>query len=188
MNLSKSIVSVFILFVLLSVVPAQRRRAAAKPATSKPTATPTPAAAQPTPAPTTSSSSPAIAMVNDLPIAASDVEADVNERVMQDSDPYLRDYYGDPAKAVREARVRAVDAKLGSMLVAAEAKKRGQASDTLLETEVNSRIPAPTDQEIRAAYEANRDQLGSADLESVRPQLISFIRGQRTQDLYAALI
>lgn len=107
---------------------------------------------------------------------------------MQDADPYLRDYYGDPAKAIREARLRAVDAKLGSMLIAAEAKKRGWTSDAILEAEVSSRVAPPTDQEIRAAYDANKDQLGSADLESVRPQLVNFIRGQRTQDLYAALI
>ncbi len=189
MNLAKLTLSIFVLCVLFGVTTAQRRRPTPKPATPKatPAATPAPTP-QPTPATTTNSSSPAIAIVNDLTISASDIEAEVNERVMQDADPYLRDYYGDPAKAVREARLRAVDARLGSMLVAAEAKKRGKTSDAILEAEVSSRVAAPTDQEIRAAYDANKDQLGSADLESARPQLISFIRGQRTQDLYAALI
>lgn len=107
---------------------------------------------------------------------------------MQDPDPYLRDYNGNPEKAIREARLRAVDARLGSMLIAAEAKKRGKTPAEIIEAEINSRVAAPTDQEIRAAYDANRDQLGGADLESVRLQLVSYIRGQRTQDLYAALI
>src|SRR5512141_2022321 len=183
MNLAKLTLSILILFVLFGVTAGQRRRTTPKPATPKPTPAATPAATpQPTPSATTNSSSPAIAIVNELTISASDIEAEVNERVMQDADPYLRDYYGDPAKAVREARLRAVDARLGSMLIAAEAKKRGKTSDAILEAEVSSRVAAPTDQEIRAAYDANKDQLGSADLESVRPQLVSFIRGQRTQD------
>jgi protein-disulfide isomerase len=188
MNALKIILSSLVLVILLSGVSAQRRRPATRPAMTKPAAaTPTPTP-QATPTPATNSSSPAIAVVNDLTISASDIEAEVNERVMQDQDPYLRDYYLDPAKAIREARLRAVEARLGSMLVAAEAKKRGTTADALLEAEVNSRVAPPTEQEVRAAYEANKDQLGSTDLETVRPQLVSFLRGQRTQDLYAALL
>src|SRR5206468_1685174 len=114
---------------------------------------------QPSPAPVADPSSPAIAVVNDLTIAASDVEADVNELVMRDSDPYLRDYYSDPAKAIKEARQRAVDARVASMLISAEAKKRGKSTSEIIEAEINSRIPPPTDQEVKAAYDANRDQL-----------------------------
>src|SRR6185369_1811170 len=44
------------------------------------------------------------------------------------------------------------------------------------------------DAEVQAAYEANRDQLGSADLDTVRPQLINFLRNQRREELYAALV
>ena len=108
--------------------------------------------------------------------------------VMHDGDPYLRDYYIDPAKAIREARQRAVDGRVGSMLIGAEAKKRGKTANEIIESEINSRIPAPTDQEIKAAYDSNRDQLGTADIESVRSELVSFIRNQRSQDLYASLI
>jgi len=49
-------------------------------------------------------------------------------------------------------------------------------------------VPAPTDAEIKAAYDANRDQIGNANLESVRAELINYIRNERTQELYAALI
>jgi protein-disulfide isomerase len=126
--------------------------------------------------------------VNDVTISAADIERDVNEVVMRDSDPYLRDYYIDPLKAIREARQRAVDGRVGSMLIAAEAKKHGKTPNEIIEAEVNARIPPPTDQEIKAAYDANRDQLGTADLESVRSELISFIRNQRSQDLYTSLI
>jgi len=187
--LPRIILSVFTIVLLFSLATAQRRRTAPKASAPKPpsAATPKPTP-QPSPAPAADPSSPAISVVNDLTIAASDVEADVNELVMRDSDPYLRDYYGDPAKAIKEARQRAVDARVASMLIAAEARKRGKSTNEIIEAEINSRIPPPTDQEIKAAYDANRDQLGTADLESVRAELISFIHSQRSQDLYAALI
>ena len=107
---------------------------------------------------------------------------------MQDPDPYLHDFYTDPAKATKEARERAVDARVSSMLIAAEAKKRGKATNDFIESEINAKIPAPTDQEIRAAYDAHRDQIGSADLESVRTELVNFIRNQRRTELYGTLV
>jgi protein-disulfide isomerase len=107
---------------------------------------------------------------------------------MRDPDPYLRDYYTDSAKAIREARQRAVDARLGSMLVFAEAKKRGKSAGQFIESEINARVPPPSEPEVQAAYEANRAQLGGVDLETARPQLINYLRNQRREELYAALI
>ncbi len=164
-----------------------RRRPVSRPTTAKPSATPTPAATpQPTPAPSIDPASPPIAIVNGVAISAAEIEDALRELVMQDPDQYLHDYFADPAKAIREARQRAVDARLSSMLIAAEAKKRGKTSGELIDAEINSKIVPPTDQELRAAYDANRDQMGGADLESVRSDLVNFVRNQRSQELYAA--
>jgi len=186
MNLTRTALAVFFAVFILASVSAQRRRTTPPP-TAKPTpvATPTP---QPTPAQPADPSSPTIAIVNDTTISASDIQDDVNAMVMRDPDLYLRDYFVDPAKAIREARQRAVDARVGSLLVAAEAKKRGKDSTDVIAAEIDSRIPPPTEEEIKAAYDANRDQIGSADLESVRADLINFIRNQRRQELYGALV
>jgi predicted Zn-dependent protease len=127
-------------------------------------------------------------VVNDATISSADIEDQVNSIITRDPDPYLRAYYLDPATATKEARQRALDARISSLLIAAEAKKRGKSSDELIEMEINSRIRPPTESEIKATYDANRDQIGTADLESVRPELINFIRNQRSQELYAALI
>lgn len=188
----KSISVTFISLVALAAVTAQspRRGTSSRPSTAKPAATPTPAAPvnQPTPAPAANINATTVAVVNDQTISTSDIEPQVNEIILKDPDPYLHDYYTDVNKAIREARQRAVDARVASMLIAAEAKKRGKTSDEIIASEINSRIPQPTDQEIKAAYDANRDQIGGADLESVRADLINFIRNQRSQDLYAALV
>ena len=186
MNLTRTALAVFFAVFILASASAQRRRTTPPPvAKPTPVATPTP---QPTPAQPADPSSPAIAIVNDTTISASDIQDDVNAMVMRDPDPYLRDYFADPAKAIREARQRAVDARVGSLLVAAEAKKRGKDSTDVIAAEIDSRIPPPTEEEIKAAYNANRDQIGSADLESVRADLINFIRNQRRQELYGALV
>jgi protein-disulfide isomerase len=166
------------------------RRGTPRPA-AKPSVTPTPTSApagQPTPAPAVNLTETTVAVINDQTVSTSDIDAQVNEIILKDPDPYLRDYYTDPAKAIRDARQRAVDARVASMLIASEAKKKGKTSDEIIEAEINSRIPPPTDQEIKAAYDANRDQIGGADLASVRTELVNFIRNQRSQELYTALI
>lgn len=191
---TKSVLVAIISLVALATVVAQspRRGTTSRPSTAKPAATPTPTPAAPVPQPTTTPvaniSATTLAVFGDQTISAPDIETQVNEIILKDPDPYLHDYYTDPNKAIREARQRAVDARVASMLIAAEAKKRGKTSGEILASEVNSRIPQPTDQEIKAAYDANRDQLGGADLESIRTELVNFIRNQRSQDLYAALV
>jgi len=178
--------------VALNAVLAQspRRGTTSRPSTTKPAPTPTPAVASPppTPVPAANIDATTIAVVNGQIISASEIETQVKEIILKDPDPYLHDYYTDPNKAIREARQRAVDARVSSLLIAAEAKKRGKTTDEIIASEINSHIPTPTDQEIKAAYDANRDQVGGADLESIRTELINFIRNQRSQELYAAFV
>ena len=107
---------------------------------------------------------------------------------MQDPDPYLHDFYTDPEKATKDARERAVEARVSSMLIAAEAKKRGKSTNDYIESEINAKVPAPTEQEVQAAYDANRNQIGGADLEAVRADLVNFIRNHRRSELYGALV
>lgn len=194
MNQTRFISLVLLIGVVLITATAQspRRRTTPRAPAAKPTPAATPAnktsAAQPSPTPRAELAPATLAVVNDVTISAADIEDQVNAAILRDPDPYLRAYYLDPEKETKEARQRALDARISSLLIASEAKKRGKSSDEILQTEINSRIPAPTDQEIKATYDANRDQIGTADLESVRPDLINFIRNQRSQELYAALI
>ncbi|HJZ82087.1 MAG TPA: thioredoxin domain-containing protein [Pyrinomonadaceae bacterium] len=181
------------LFIALALSMALNTSSAQSPrrGMAKPTATPAPAstpAAQPTPVPVANITETTVAVVNDQTISASDIEPQVNEIILKDPDPYLHDYYTNQVKAIPEARQRAVDAKIASMLIAAEGKKKGKSSDQIIDAEINSHIAQPTEQEIKAAYDANRDQVGGANLEAVRTELVNYIRNQRSQELYAALI
>lgn len=182
------------LFALVSVSAQTPRRAASRPAPKPtPAAISTPktnaaAAAQPSPAPPAAPTATTLAVVNDVVISESDIQDQVSSAVMSDSDPYLRAYFEDRAKAIREARQRALDARVNSLLMAAEAKKRGLTSDEFLNREVDSKVMPPSEPEIRAVFDANRAQLGNADLESVRPRLVSYLKAQRSEELYAALL
>ncbi|HXM49340.1 MAG TPA: thioredoxin domain-containing protein [Pyrinomonadaceae bacterium] len=187
---------IFILFIsvfaLVAVSAQAQRRATPRSPTTKPTPSTSTKTSAPTAAP--SPAQPAevlpttVAVVNDITISAGDIEDQVSAAILRDPDPYLRAYYADREKETRESRQRALDAHINSLLIAAEARKRGKSSDEIIEAEINSRITPPTEPEIKAAYDANRDQIGNADLESIRAQLISFIRNERSQELYAALI
>src|SRR5438105_889260 len=188
MNRTRIILSALAIIVAISAVVGQspRTRTSSRPATPKPT--PALVAAQPTPTQPAENVSPTLAIINDINISAADIEPQVRTAIENDTDPYLRAFYEDRDKAIKEARERALTARINSMLLAAEAKKRGLTSEDFLEREVNSKITPPSDAEIRAVYDANRAQLGNADLESVRPQVINYLRGQRTEELHAALV
>ena len=144
----------------IAVAQTPRRRTGA--AAPKPTPTPVPVSSQPQqpadPPPAT------LAIVNDTSITLADVGDQINATILNDPDLYLRAFYLDPEKEIKEARQRALDARINSLLIAAEAKKRGKSPDEIVEKEINAKITPPTEQEIQAAYKANRAQLGSADL------------------------
>src|SRR6267378_61845 len=175
----------------IAVAQTPRRKTTQRPPATKPapeTAKTTSPTAQPSPSQPATVTPTTVAVVNDITISAGDIEDQVSAAILRDPDPYLRAYYADREKETRESRQRALDARINSLLIAAEARKRGKSSDEIIEAEINSRLTPPTEPEIKAAYDANRDQIGNADLESIRAQLISFIRNERSQELYAALI
>src|SRR5437764_14052485 len=138
-------VSPLILFLLATVAVATvaqtpRRRSAPR-TSAKPAPTPAPSTAAAAPA----SDSPTLAIVNELAFTAADIEAEVSASILSDPDLYLHDFYQDREKAIREARQRAVDVRVSSMLIAAEGKKRGTTSDVFLDAERNQTIAPPTD-------------------------------------------
>lgn len=127
-------------------------------------------------------------MVNDTTISGADIADQVNSAVLNDADPFLRAFFENRETAIKEARQRALDARVSSLLIAAEAKKRGLTTDELLNREIDSKVGSPSETEIRATFDANRAQLGNADLETVRPQLVNYLKGQRSEELYRTLL
>ena len=166
----------------LSVVAQSPRRPRSRSAAPKPRATPAPIAQPPaTPA------SEALAIANGQTITAADIEPEVRAIISQDADPHLRAFFEDPEKETAEARRRALDARINSLLIATEAKKQRKTLEDFRELEIESRISPPTEEEIAAVYEANRRAFGDATLDSVRPQIINYLRTRRAEEVYAHL-
>ncbi|MGQ0760508.1 MAG: DsbA family protein [Acidobacteriota bacterium] len=189
---------IFVLIMAMAVSaiaqPRPRAKRAGRPASADPTSKQTPAsnptaAATPAPTPTQpapSTSAPVLAVVDNVQIASADIEANVQSAI--GNDPELGAFYQDREKAIREARQRAVDARVSSMLIAAEARKRGVTLDEFLEREVTGKTPPPTDAEVRAVYDANRAQFGGTDLEAARPTIVNYLRNERSAKVYGDMV
>jgi predicted DsbA family dithiol-disulfide isomerase len=187
-------VGLILMLAMAGAAQAQRRRTPAKRNSTRPPTQSVPiksndkvAPPAQTPPPAPSEASPTLAIVNDVTVTAADIDSAVSSSILNDPDLYLQAFYQDREKAIREARQRAVDARINSLLISSEAKKRGITGEEFLESEVNSRVPAPTDAEVRAVYDANRAQLGP-DIEAVRANIVNYLRGRRTEELHGDLV
>lgn len=123
-----------------------------------------------TPSPTTAKA-PVLAIVNGQSITLADLDPEVG-KMAESLD----------AK-IAGARRNALDTLINEILYETEAARRKMTVDRLLDTEVFERIAAPTNAEVQAAYNANRDKLGTKTLEVVRPELVAFLRSQSAQKL-----
>jgi protein-disulfide isomerase len=167
------------LLVLASSVAAQtpRQRQGQRPAPktnapARPTATP---AAKPT-ASTAAPQPGVLAIVNGQTITLADL------------DPKVREVVEGFDKNMPNLRRDALDARVNTLLLENEAQKRKVTGDQLMDAEVNNRITDPTEEQVKAVYDANRQQIGNADISAVRPQIVNYLRSQTAQKLADELL
>jgi protein-disulfide isomerase len=72
-----------------------------------------------------------------------------------------------------------LDEMIAQRLLTKEAKARGVTIDALRQTEITSKVTEPTDIEIQAVYDRNKDQIGGQALADVRDQIVAYLKGQR---------
>jgi protein-disulfide isomerase len=77
----------------------------------------------------------------------------------------------------------ALEARVNQLLLDAEAQKRKVTRDQLMDAEVNNRVTEPTEAEVKAVYDANKQRIGDADINAVRPQIVNYLREQSRQKL-----
>lgn len=104
-----------------------------------------------------------------------------------DLDPKVQEAFNDLDRQLAEARTNALNALIDEYLIQEELKKRKVTLEQLTATEISDRVIGPTDAEIKAVYDANREQLGASDMASVRPQIVAYLRQQQSTQLYNAL-
>lgn len=71
-----------------------------------------------------------------------------------------------------------LDEYVGATLLSREAKDRGVSVSTLMEQEVNAKVPAVSEDDIRAFYETNKARIG-AELDKVHNHIRDYLREQK---------
>jgi protein-disulfide isomerase len=78
-----------------------------------------------------------------------------------------------------EVRQQALDALINDELLDREAKAKNVPKEKLIETEISSKVPDPTQAEIDAFYEARKSSMGGRAKEEVAPQIGAMLKSQK---------
>lgn len=164
------------LLLVVSLAHAQTRNRQPAPPRRNPAiaATPSPTPATPTPTPAVSQQvfpPTPVVVVNGQTITTAEFE------------PELRQGIDSVEQRVREARNNILELQINTMLLAAEAKKRGITTHQLYENEVSKKIPAPTEAQIKKVMDDNREQFAGADQATARPQIVAFLHDEAENKL-----
>lgn len=94
--------------------------------------------------------------------------------------PETQKLYTNLPAAIAAARKELLAQMLAETMFEIEAKAKNQTVEKLL-GDVKAKIPAPTDAEVRAVYDANRAAIGDKTLTEVRTQIADFLRREPEQ-------
>jgi predicted DsbA family dithiol-disulfide isomerase len=89
--------------------------------------------------------------------------------------------YSNLPQIIKQQRSDILSQQIADILLEREAKTRNTTVQDLLKTEVGAKIPQPSETQIQAVYDANRDQLGGKTLAEVRPQIVGFLQREPQQ-------
>ena len=113
-----------------------------------------------------------LATVNGVRVTRQEIAPSVQKRVAE------------LQQQVVEARRRELDLQINSVLLEAEAKKRGVSTVKLLEAEVVSKVQEPTEADAQKFYDENRARI-SGEFKDVRQNIVAYLRDLRRRDAAA---
>ncbi|MBV9926997.1 MAG: thioredoxin domain-containing protein [Acidobacteria bacterium] len=102
----------------------------------------------------------------------------------QDISPEARKRVADLQQQVVEARRRELESQIDSALLEAEAKRRGVSAAKLLEAEVLSKAPEPTEADAQKFYDENRARI-DREFRDVKEEVVSYLREARRREVAA---
>lgn len=88
---------------------------------------------------------------------------------------------------IAKARSNLFEQMINQHLVETEAKSLGKTPSALIAAE-KAKVARPTEAQIKAVYEANREALGNKTLEQSRKQIVAFLRSEPEQRAVLALV
>ncbi len=113
---------------------------------------------------------------------AEDVLATVNGQsiTVRNLSPEAQKIYAELSLSISETRQNLLSQMIAETLFESEAKTRNQTVEQTL-NEIKAKIPAPSDQQIQAVYEANKAALGNRTLAESRAQIVAFLQREPEQ-------
>ncbi len=101
-------------------------------------------------------------------------------------DEAITDELLDLEKKKFQARRQTIDRLILEALVKAEATKKNQKEEEWIKAEIESKIPDPSDEEMADFFAKNQASMPpGATLETIKPQLIGFMKQQKGRDVAA---
>jgi protein-disulfide isomerase len=105
---------------------------------------------------------------------------------LKEVDEKIGDELLDLEKKKFQARRQTIDRIVLEALVKAEAAKKGQKEEEWIKAEIESKIPDPTEEEMADFFSKNQASMPpGATLETIKPQLIGFMKQQKGRDVAA---
>ncbi|HEV7731703.1 MAG TPA: thioredoxin domain-containing protein [Candidatus Binatia bacterium] len=87
-----------------------------------------------------------------------------------------------------EALSGGLDELVAVSLFEKEAKSKNITSEVLIAQEITAKVPEPSDADIQKVYEENKQQLGGAALEQVKPRIVEFLKQQKAEERHEAYV
>ena len=167
----KILVAPLVICLFLSVGTAQRITRKPPPKAQQPSGqtTPTPVApAQPTVSKPNPARAPvAIVVINGRTITSAEFEPDLRQEI-ESADP-----------DIAETKRSLLDLQINTLLLQAEARKRGITTERLYDLEVRSKVTQPTTAEIKKFFDEHQDQFDGMESSAVASRIASYLVSER---------
>src|SRR5205085_566583 len=115
-----------------------------------------------------------LATVGDTRVTRADISPEVSKRI------------ADLQRQVVEVRRRELDLQINTILLEAEAKRRGVSAAKLLEIEVAAKTQEPTEADAQKFYDENRARI-QEEFKDIKTDIVNYLREERQRVLAAKL-
>lgn len=106
---------------------------------------------------------------------------------VNDLEPNIAQAYLSQNAQLAELRKQILEEQISEILFADEAKFRKTTPEKMLEAQM-LRVPKPTEVQIKAVYDANKDKVGGKTLEEIRPQIVDFLMREPRQKVINSFV
>lgn len=106
----------------------------------------------------------------------------------KDLAPELRQAFENLPATIADTRKQLLEQQIVETLLEMEAAAQKTTAENLIEIQVNNKVSKPTDKEIQAVYEANRQAIGDKTPAEVRPQIVNFLQRDAKRKNFADFV